>query len=188
MLPLDATKILRSKVRPWFLVCQLNVTRNKASEFFPVGPVVADEPGFGNADYWAVQFDCGLKLAFEFFHHCTGGLIYADLPCAQHVRRHLRHWDRNLIDVPREMQEPDRIAMIERFSQEMPELLELEAYQVWRQGDDGNPFTVGDPTTKRDAECCISSLESHFHKQIYWITRRNEANQAGRSCHEETMP
>lgn len=172
MVPLDVTTILGSKARPWFHVFQLNVTRIKAAAFFPVAAVVADEPGLGEADYWAVQFDCGLKIGFEFFHLTDNASVYAALPCAQHVRRHLRHWDRDLVEVPREMQEPDRTAMIERYSREMPELLELEDYQVWRQGDDGNPIRVGVPTTKRDAECWISNLESHFHKQIYWVTRR----------------
>jgi hypothetical protein len=122
-----------------------------------------------------VQFECGLKIGFEFFHSYEGAYVYAGSPCPQHVRRHLRNWHRNLGDVPRERQEQDRNAMIEDFSQRMPELLELEAYQVWRQGDDGNPISVGVPTTRRDAECWIAELESHFHKQIYWLTRNDGA-------------
>lgn len=172
MIPLDVTTILGNKARPWFLVCQLNVTRDEASKFFPVAPVASYEPGLGDADYWAVKFDCGLQVAFEFFHLSGGASVYVDLPCAQHVRRHLKYWDRRLVDIPREVQEPDRGAMIERFSQQMPELLELEAFQVWRQGDDGNRVPVGAPTTRRDAECWVAELESHFHKQIYWVSRR----------------
>lgn len=172
MIPLDVTTILGNKSRPWFLVCLLSVKREEASGFFPVRPVVSNEPGLGDADYWAVQFNCGLKVAFEFFHLSEGASVYADLPCSQHVRRHFRHWDRKLVDISREMLEPDRTAMIERFSQQMPELLELEEYQVWRQGDDGNQVRVGVATTKRDAQCWVAELESHFHKQIYWVARR----------------
>jgi hypothetical protein len=178
MIALDLTTILGNTTRPWFLVHLLHVKREAASEFFSVAPVVAEEPGEGIADYWAVQFECGLKIGFEFFHSLEGAYVYADLPCAQHVRRHLRHWHRDLVDVSRDRQEPDRSAMIKEFSAQMPELLELEAYQVWRQGDDGNPIRVGAPTTKRDAECWLAELESHFHKQIYWVSRE------GRYCLE----
>lgn len=171
MTPLDVRTILGNKTRPWFHVCRLKANRHKASEFFPVAAVVSEEPGLGEADYWVVQFDCGLKVGFEFFHLSEGASVCADLPCAQHVRRHLRHWDRDLVDVPRDMQEPARTAMIERFSRQVPELLELERYQVWRQGDDGNQMRVGIPTTKRDAECWVAELESYFHKQIYWVGR-----------------
>lgn len=89
MIPLDVTTIFGNKTRPWFHVCLLNVKREKASEFFPVPPVVSDEPGLGEADYWAVQFDCGLKIAFEFFHLSEGVSVYSDLRCVQHVRRHI---------------------------------------------------------------------------------------------------
>ncbi|HVX64412.1 MAG TPA: hypothetical protein VHC19_27565 [Pirellulales bacterium] len=175
MIALDMTTILGNTRRPWFLVHLLKIRREAASEFFSVAPAVAEEPGLGMADYWAVQFECGLKIGFEFFHSSEGAYVYADLPCPQHVRRHLRHWHSNLQDIPREWQEPDRTAMIEQFSHQMPELLELEAYQVWRQGDDGNPIPVGVPTTKRDAECWLAELESHLHKQSYWVSRRGEA-------------
>ncbi|WP_145218957.1 hypothetical protein [Planctomycetes bacterium TBK1r] len=171
MTPLDVSTILGNKTRPWFHVCQLSIDRQAAADFFDVDAVVADEPGLGDGDYWAVKFDCGLKLAFEFFHWGKGGSVFADLPCSQHARRHLRHWDSELVDVPRDMQEPDRGAMIERFAGEMPELLELDAFQVWRQGDDGNQVKIGMPTTKRDADCWVAELESHHHKQIYWVSR-----------------
>lgn len=171
MTPIDVTKILGNKTRPWFHVRQLDIDRHVAAAFFEVDPVVADEPGLGDADYWAVEFDCGLKLAFEFFHWGKGGSVLADLPCSQHARRHLRHWDSALVEVPREKQEPDRSAMIERFAADIPELLELEAFQVWRQGDDVNQVKIGLPTTKRDADCWVADFESHHHKQIYWVSR-----------------
>lgn len=168
MTPLDVTTILGNKTQPWFHVCQLNLERSDARSFFQVGPVVADEPRLGDADYWAVQFDCSLKICFEFFHSSDASNVYADLPCPQHVRRHLRHWNTNLFDLPAEVTERDRAEMIDRFAVEIPALHELTKYQVWRQGDDGNEMPVGCPTTKRDADCWIRELESHGHKQIYW--------------------
>jgi hypothetical protein len=176
MIALDVTTILGNKTKPWFHVCQLNVLREDASSFFDVAPVVADEPGLGDADYWAVQFECGLELGFEFFHLSEGASVYADMPCPQHVRRHLRHWDGELVDVPPDMFAPDREAMIERFAGQNPALLELDAFQVWRQGDDGKQVKVGLPTTKRDAECWVAEFESHHHKQIYWVSRRVNAS------------
>ncbi|MEL6105379.1 MAG: hypothetical protein AAFU85_05055 [Planctomycetota bacterium] len=171
MTPLDVTSILDDKSRPWFHVCQLNLDRTDASAFFAVDAVVADEPGLGDADYWAVKFDCGLELIFELFHFVQAGSIFADLPSAQHTHRHLRHWDSELVDVPREMQEQGRRAMIERFADDFPELLEVEGFQVWRQGDDGNQVKIGTSTTKRDADCWVAEFESHHHKQIYWVSR-----------------
>ncbi|MCO8120406.1 hypothetical protein NHH03_01560 [Stieleria sp. TO1_6] len=171
MIALDVTTILGNKTKPWFHVCQLNVRREDAASFFDVEPVVADEPGLGDADYWAVRFDCGLELGVEFFHLSEGASVYADLPCAQHVRRHLRHWDRELVDVPPDMFAPDREAMIERFADQNCALLELDAFQVWRQGDDGNQVKIGIPTTKRDADCWVAEFGSHHHKQIYWVSR-----------------
>ena len=171
MITLDVTTILGDRTKPWFDVCQLNVQREDAALFFDVPPVVADEPGLGDADYWAVEFECGLKLSFEFFHQSGGGSVLSDLPCVQHVRRHLRHWDHELVDYPIETFAPDRNGMIERFASEIPALLELDAYQVWRQGDDGNQVKVGALTTKRDADCWVAEFESHHHKQIYWVSR-----------------
>ena len=175
MVPLDFTTVLGNRTEPWFNVCQLNVPREQAASFFETPPVVAEEPGLGFADYWGVQFDCGLKVGFEFFHDAVGAIVFADLPCAQHVRRHLRHWDRELTDDPPEMYAADRNSMIERFSAANPVLLELEDFQVWRQGDDGNQVKIGVPTTKRDAECWVAEFESHLHKQIYWVEDNGEA-------------
>ena len=170
MIALDASTMIGSKERPWFHVLQLNVERDVASEYFPVEPVVADEPGLGNADYWFVEYECGLKVGFEFFHLSSGASVYADLPTPHHARRHLRHWNGQLADIPPEMWERDRNSMIEMFESTIPELREPNNYQVWRQGDDGNPMPVGSPTTKRDADCCVQELESHGHKQLYWCS------------------
>lgn len=134
----------------------------------------------GLADYWVVEFDCGLRLGFEFFHLSFGGSVFADLPAPQHARRHLRHWETHLADMPPEACERDRNTMITLFESEIPELRELNSFQVWRQGDDGNSIPVGYPTTRRDADCWVQELESQVHKQSYWCSpvSRGKSNQS----------
>ncbi|PQO27771.1 hypothetical protein [Blastopirellula marina] len=174
---LDVTKILGSRERPMFLLAELWVNRKTARDFYGAEPVIAEEPGLGLADYWGVQFDCGMKIFFEFFHLSSEcGLIYSDMPCVQHLQRHLRLWHDALQIFPEDVFELDRNSMIQRFHHVMPELLELHAYQVWRQGDDGNPMPMGDPTTRRDAQCWSAELESSMHKQIYWVSRCDDVS------------
>ena len=170
MKTLDPEPILRSKERPWFELFLLDVPREVAAEWFGCRPHVASVDGLGDADYWIVEFDCGLKVGFEFLHHGKGGSVLATEPVAQHVARHLRHWRDQLHEYPPETFELDRNSMIEQFRDTMPELTELDSYQVWRQGDDGNEARVGFPTSRLDAECWRAELESHGHKQIYWIS------------------
>lgn len=173
MIILDVRKtpgMFGDRSRPWFSLFTLNVERRKIHDYLDAEPVVANEPGLGNADYWAIQFDCGLKVLFEAFHDSPQVMVAADLPCPQHVERHLQHWRKALVDVSDQFLD-DHASMIRRFSSEMPELEELRSYQVWRQGDDGNQVRCGLSTTKRDAECWLAEFESHHHKQIYWVSR-----------------
>ena len=168
---LDAKTIIGSKERPWFDVFQLNIEREKAAHWLGCEPHVDSIDGLGDADYWAIEFDCGLKIAFEFPHNSEGTSVYATEPVAQHVGRHLSHWQCELHKYPPEMFELDRNNMIERFANDMPELTELDAFQVWRQGDDGNDIKVGLPTSRMNADCWQAELESHKHKQIYCVSR-----------------
>lgn len=104
-------------------------------------------------DCWAWQYPCGLKLTVEFPHAADGqGVVSADLPEIEHVLRHL--------PVPRS---DCRI-----LSSPAEEFESLRRFQVCRQGDDGNPFTIGQPTSERDAQCLVAQFESHGHKQLYW--------------------
>ena len=43
------------------------------------------------------------------------------------------------------------------------------AFQVWRIDDNGNVFTVGEPTSERDARCLVAMYEARGHKQMYWV-------------------
>lgn len=155
---------------PWFYLFQLVVPRKEIRDYLQADPVVDNEANWGNIDYWAYQLDCGLKIALEAFHDGPHAMVAADMPCRQHVARHLHHWEKHLVDVSDQFAD-DHNHFIQRFAAEMPELNELKSYQVWRQGDDGNQVPIGSPTTKRDAECWVAEFESHRHKQIYWVSR-----------------
>lgn len=163
--------VLDRKERPWFAVLELGIDRRGAAEWFGCEPHVAWMDGMGDADYWGVEFECGLKVVFEFLHCGRGARVLATEPVAQHVERHLKHWSDQLRRLPPQMFEGDRKEMIALFAETMPELREVASFQLWRQGDDGNEMKVGDPTSRLDAECWQSELESHKHKQTYWVTK-----------------
>lgn len=46
---------------------------------------------------------------------------------------------------------------------------ESAAFQVWRIDDNGNVFTVGEPTSERDARGQVAMYEARGHKQTYWV-------------------
>jgi diamine N-acetyltransferase len=50
-----------------------------------------------------------------------------------------------------------------------PQQLELNVFQVWRIDDNGNVFTVGEPTSERDARCLVAEFEARGHKQMYRV-------------------
>lgn len=168
---LDAKQLLDNESGPWFHLFELQIDRRTAASWFSAAPTVAWVDGLGNADYWAVEFPCGLGVALEFIHWGTTGTVFATEPVCQHVERHLKHWQSHLCAYPPEAFERERAYCIERFTPEFPGLLELQSFQAWRQGDDGNYVLVGTPTSKRDADCWVAELESHQHKQIYGVDR-----------------
>jgi hypothetical protein len=170
MKPLDVRSILGNKERPWFDVCWLDVDRQAAALWFGCPPEVAWVDGLGDADYWAVEFDCGLRVAFEFLHHGPSACVFASEPVPEHVRRHLSHWRDHFHEYPAEAFARERKHFIESFAAQRPELTRLHDFQLWRQGDDGNPVKVGFATSELDAKCWQAELESHNHKQIYWVS------------------
>lgn len=50
-------------------------------------------------------------------------------------------------------------------------------WTVWRQDDNGNRFVVEAGLTKPQARHLTSELESHGHKQLYWMTRVSAADE-----------
>jgi len=129
--------------------------RNQAHEMFGPPTLVEDIDGVGMADYWSFGFSCGLQIVYEFLHNGGKASIYADVPEFDHVVRHL--------PFPSSIIKPGI---------ESGDLAKTSSdFQVWRQGDDGNEMTVGEPTSKRDAKCWVKELESHGHKQTYWYRK-----------------
>jgi hypothetical protein len=168
---LDAKLLLENEDYPWFGVLQWQISQNEAAEWFEHEPYHSFVAGVDDADYWVVEFDCGLQVMFEYVNRCTRGTVYASEPVANHVKRHFPERKSQLVDFHAGAFREESEATIRRFSGKFPELLELKSYQVWRQGDDGNAMQVGEPTSKRDAECRVAEFESHHHKQIYWVSR-----------------
>jgi hypothetical protein len=52
-----------------------------------------------------------------------------------------------------------------------PQVLSERCWEVWRQGDDGNPFLVQRDLTEHEADEWVATLESPGHKQLYWTSR-----------------
>lgn len=133
--------------------------------------------GLGDGDYWAFEYPCGMQLGFLFIHalgrgsglEAPSGIVFGDLPEIQHGMRH--------VPFPSSCQTASTLEAnakeIEAYSKNddprAQQLGNLHAFQVWRQGDDGNEMPVGAPTTERDAKSWVQELESHGHKQMYWF-------------------
>lgn len=43
-------------------------------------------------------------------------------------------------------------------------------WTVYRQDDNGNVFVVRQNLSKEEAQRLAAELESHGHKQLYWVT------------------
>ena len=153
------------------LAYEISVVRDRLG----VSPYQDFVDGLGDADYWAFEYPCGLRLLFEFIHPIGSGMngyanVFADLPEIGHGLRHIPfpqivHGCSTLKDNGAEIN-----ALLDREPW-ATSLATLHHFQVWRQGDDGNQMPVDTPTSERDAKCRVQELESHGHKQIYWYSR-----------------
>ena len=164
---LDSQSDAISKNKPWYAVFQLLRERDTVAEWFKSSPQVEWPIGRSYPDSWVVQFDCGLLVGFEFGLH-DGGAVFATEFSAQHILRHLNHWRKHMVEYPSDSHRKHR--SMRYFATSTLEGRNWRGYQLWRQGDDGNPVRIGDPTTRRDAMCWQAQLESHKHKQIYWVS------------------
>lgn len=129
--------------------------------------------GLGDADYWAFLHPCGMRLAYEFIHPLNSdsrGIanVLADLPELEHGRRHIPFPHDTIVSAGES--NAAELATLQKIEPWATALSTLAAFQVWRQGDDGNQIPVGLPTSERDAQCWVRELESHGHKQLYWYT------------------
>lgn len=172
MKALEFSEIFAQRL-PWFHLFELNVPRRSIAEWVGADSNEEWSDGLGNANHFAVEFDCGLIVAFECYDEGDAVFVVATEPAPQHVKRHLSHWDSNLeniFDCDGPMS--DRRVVLDSFLERMPHLLESNCYQLMRQGDDGNQFPIGEPTSKLDASCWMAELEARGHKQTYWIVKR----------------
>ena len=84
-------------------------------------------------------------------------------------------------EAPRPLQLPVRfpdlpayliaVRLLLAYPERQAEIESLRSYQVWRQGTDGNPFKVGERTSKRDADCWVRHFDSLGHHQHYWFSK-----------------
>lgn len=127
--------------------------------------------GLGDTDFWAYEFPCGLQVAIEFRHmRESDGLVCADSPEANHVVRHLPFSKEQCIPMNEIPLREQLDLLLSYYPERQDEINALRSFQVWRQGDDGNAFKVGEPTSERDCRCWVSQLESSHHKQTYWYS------------------
>lgn len=153
----------------YLLIC--NFSRETAADKLGPPMFVDWVGGLGNADFWAFEFPCGLQVAFEFIHNSEGGRVVADSPEIEHVLRHLPFSESEFVKIDDDVLQLTLKRLVTRYPERQNEIDSLRSFQVWRQGDDGNPFRVGNATSERDARCLVRQFESLSHKQLYWYSR-----------------
>ncbi len=171
---LDVKTNLGNKDRPWIELFQINFPRKEFNHWIKVDPVVDWVDGLGDADYWAIEFECGLQVGFEFLHGMPPrilppGTVLATEWNAHHARRHLAGWNAKLIEFPSDVFHREREWTFKRYPESLLDPANQPQWQLMRMGDDGNPMAIGQPTSKPDAECWKAEFESRGHKQTYWI-------------------
>ena len=156
-------------VPSFLLVAKL--PRDSVSNY--LGPVMLTDSvdGLGDADFWAFEYPCGLQVAFEFLHATDSGLILADSPEIDHVLRHIPFPRDSCVRIDQQTLNSELDRLVAAYPERQEEIQSLHSYQVWRQGTDGNPFKIGSPTSRRDADCWVSHFESLGHHQHYWCSK-----------------
>jgi hypothetical protein len=102
---------------------------------------------------------------------CYPGEIWIDSLEIDHALRHLPFHIDDLSPMHPEAIAEMSAEIIQRYPQRETEVIQLKAFQVWRIDDNGNVFTVGEPTSERDARCLVAQYEARGHKQMYWVAR-----------------
>ena len=157
---------------PTFVAGSSDTTREFLVEKFgePTGLFDPSDPG--PMERWAFQYPCGLKLVYllDLIGHYT--LVTADVPEVAHVARHLPFDSARVQLAPKSEMQKQIDTDLSFYPERQSEFDGLHVAQVWRQGDDGNEFPVGELTSERDAKCHVAELESHGHKQLYWYSLR----------------
>ncbi len=138
-----------------------------------LGPPMLTEwvDGLGDNDFWALEYPCGLQVVIQSMHTGRGIMAYADSPEVNHVSRHFPFADEDCHRISDSDLESNLALLLGAFPERKDEFDSLYSFQVWRQGDDGNPFTIDGPTSERDAKCRVAELDALGHKQLYWYSR-----------------
>lgn len=119
---------------------------------------------------WVGCYSCGLRVAV--LPDGELPLLLADAVELEHVMRHLTA-DRTfpptpplpLLPLTPTEQAQAHTSLMLAPPPRRPE----ETHQLWRQGDDGNPFPISTRTSERDATCHARLLEAKGHKQTDWV-------------------
>jgi hypothetical protein len=154
---------------PWGLVF-VKLPRKMVTELLGAPMLTGWVDGLGNGDFWAFEYPCGLQVAFEFMHHDDYGKILADSPEIEHVLRHIPFAVGDCVRIDPDTLQTELSRLLSSWPARRAEIDSLHSFQVWRQGDDGNAFKVGAPTSERDAKCWVAHFESLGHKQCYWYS------------------
>ncbi len=155
---------------------EIKATRHEAAAILGPPAMTEFDPGLSDCDYWAFEYPCGLQVVYQFWHGFESrpdasmncGIVLADVPELHHVLRHIPFDKRLCTPIPQQHLEEDLPLLISMFPERRHLFEGLHAYQVCRLDDNGNTFTVGEPTSLRDAKCWTSHFEALGHKQTYW--------------------
>jgi hypothetical protein len=104
-------------------------------------------------DIWAFAFECGLEILIQWTEYIFVAEIASNERDAEHVIVHLGK-DFSDLWISPEAQPAGR------------------RREVWRQDDNGQRVMVESFQSARAAQCFLQKLESHKHKQFYWIEAR----------------
>ena len=170
----EAPRPLQLPVRfpdlPAYLIA-VNVPRTAVPDYLGPPMLTAKVEELGNADFWAFDYPCGLQVAYRFLHAGEGGLVRADSPEIQHVLRHIPFSSGCCEPIEPKLFDSEIRRLLLAYPERQAEIESLRSYQVWRQGTDGNPFKVGERTSKRDADCWVRHFDSLGHHQHYWFSK-----------------
>jgi len=148
------------------------VSLRKARSFLcaALGPPQArdvESDGIGPYDLWAMRFACGLEVLLLAFHWDLQAGVALEPDQENHVvlESSTTDWAHIATHLPFEagavsVWMPDR-----RASDPLD-------WTVLRQDDNGNVFEVKSCSSSCEAHGIVRELESHGHKQIYWVTDR----------------
>lgn len=156
------------------IVFALDISRDSIPSVLGDPVRISEMDAQGQCDFWAFEYPCGLQVVYQFPHREPSGFVLADYPEPQHVGRHIPFAPDVCMKLDEQTLKAEQRRLLGDFPDRHRELNSLHAYQVWRQGTDGNAFRIGEATSKRDADCWVNHFESLGHHQHYWCSKISE--------------